>query len=74
MSAIKQPGDSGSTSAKLMHGCGVKEFSIVFPHATDSSIFAKAPLSAANLPGLSCTLKQASMQGFEFSLTTENVN
>ena len=72
LSEIKQMGDPGSTSAKLMRGCGVKEFSIVFPQATDSSILTEAPLSAANLPGLSCTLKQASMQGFEFSLKAEN--
>ena len=69
---LKADPSNALTAGRLMHGCGTKDFVVKQATATDTSSYIEAPLSDENLATITCAIKKASVEGFDFSLTPKN--
>lgn len=56
-----------------MHSCGAKDFAVKIATGTDRSNYIEAPLSDENLFGITCALKSATVEGFDFSLAPKKL-
>jgi hypothetical protein len=60
------------TAGRLMHGCGSKNFVVKQAGTTDASNYIEAPLSDESLASVTCAVKKASSEDFDFTLASKN--